>query len=153
MIRFLRTAFMALGVILLLQMISTADLRAYTIVETQVVQKPPYSFKMEVQVKGRGSLKKGPFKMTALKVKIKNERARSEILKVKTIRIFAEPKIYTDVETVGYPISPGKWVTKYYRLRKEKQLVLGEGGYVEICFENFVILFYPRERKFEGPFK
>jgi hypothetical protein len=153
MVRFLRIAFMALGFNLFLQMIPVTDLWAFTIIETKIVRESPYAFKMEVQVNGRGTFKKGSVRMTALKVKIKNEKVGSEILKVKTIRVFQESKIYTDVETVGYSIPPGNWRTKYYRLRKEKQPILSGQGYVEICFENFAIQFYPREHKFQGPIR
>jgi len=153
MFRFLRIAFMAWGLALFLQMIPVPDLWAFTIIEKKIVKESPYAFKMEVQVYGRGNLKKGPVRMTSLKVKIKNEKAGSEILKVKTIRVYPEPKIYTDVETVGYPVSPGKWVTKYYRLQKQRQPVLSDQGYIEISFENFAIQFNPRERKFQGPIK
>ena len=153
MIRFLRVAFMALGFTLFLQMIPLPDLWAFTIIEKKIVKESPYAFKMEVQVYGRGNLKKGPVKMTSFKVKIKNEKAGSEILKVKTIRLYPGPTIARDVETVGYSISPGKWVTKYYRLGKDKQPILSDQGYIEISFENFAIQFNPRERKFQGPLK
>ena len=153
MFRFLRIAFMAWGLALFLQMIPFTDLWAFTIIEKKIVKESPYVFKMEVQVYGRGNLKKGPVRMTSLKVKIKNEKAGSEILKVKTIRVYPEPKIYTDVETVGYSIPPGNWGTKYYRLPKEKQPILSANGYIEISFENFAIQFNPRERKFQGPIK
>ncbi len=153
MIRFLRTAFMAGGIILFPQVIPVTDLWAFTIIEKTNVQESPYAFKMEIQVYGRGNLKKGPVRMTSLKVKIKNDQASPEILKVKTIRVYPEPKIYTDVETVGYSISHGKWVTKFYRLPKKKQPILSNNGYVEIGFENFAIQFNPRERKFEGPLR
>lgn len=153
MFRFLRIAFMAWGLALFLQMIPVTDLWAFTIIEKKIVKESPYAFKMEVQVYGRGNLKKGPVRMTSLKVKIKNEKAGSEILKVKTIRVYPEPKIYTDVETVGYSIPPGNWGTKYYRLPKGKQPILSDQGYIEISFENFAIQFNPRERKFQGPIK
>ncbi len=153
MVRFLRIAFMAWGFTLFLQMIPFNDLWAFSINETKIVKETPYAFKMEVQVRGSGNLKKGPARMTSLKVKIKNEKAGSEILKVKTIRVYPQPKVYTDVETVGYSIPPGNWGTKYYRLPKEKQPILSTGGYIEIGFENFAIQFNPRERKFEGPIR
>jgi hypothetical protein len=153
MVRFLRMAFMAGGLTLFLQLIPVTDLGAFTIIEKKIVQDGPYAFKMEVQVYGRGNFKKGPVRMTSLKVKIKNEKASPEILKVKTIRVYPEPKIHTDVETLGYSISHGKWVTKFYRLPKEKQPILSDNGYVEISFENFAIQFNPRERKFQGPLR
>ena len=153
MVRFLRIAFVAGGLTLFLQMVPFNDLWAFSINETKIVKQSPYAFKMEVQVHGRGNWKKGPVRMTSLKVKIKNEKAGSEILKVKTIRVYPEPKVYTDVETVGYSIHPGNWGTKYYRLPKAKQPILSPDGYIEISFENFAIQFNPRERKFEGPLR
>lgn len=91
--------------------------------------------------------------MSSLKVKIKNEKAGPENLKVKTIRVYAQPNVYLDLETLGYSISPRQWVTKYYRLKKNKQFILNESGYIEIIFENFSILFNPRQRNFQGPLK
>jgi hypothetical protein len=108
---------------------------------------------MEIFFNGTGSLKKWPLKMTSLKVKMKNDRASSETLRVKTIRTYINEKAYQDIDTQGFTVSPGQWVTKYYRLRKEKQPTLSEHGYIEIAFENFTIQFYPRERKFVGPNK
>jgi hypothetical protein len=106
---------------------------------------------MQVQVNGRGSLKKAPFRITSLKLKIKNERASSEILKVKTIRVYTDPVVYTDVETRGFSVSPTQWVTKYYRLRKEKQPLVNDKGFIEISFENFAVIFIPQERRFLAP--
>ncbi len=136
------------------QFLLPPDLAAfYSISETQVFSSGPYAFKMEIQFNGTGSLKKKPIQMSSLKVKIKNDRASSEVLKVKTIRAYPEAKIYQDIDTLGYPISPGQWVTKYYRLSKGKRPFLRDGGFIEIAFENFTIHFYPRERKFSGPVK
>jgi len=130
----------------------TADLFALSVDETKTFREGPFLFKMEIQVHGSGSLKKTkPFRITSLKVKIKNERDSSEALKVKSIRAYIEPKIYGDIETRGFSVSPAQWVTKYYRLRKGKQPSFGDKGYIEIAFENFVIRFDPRERKFQGP--
>jgi hypothetical protein len=108
---------------------------------------------MEVQVNGRGSVKKAPFRITSLKVKIKNERASSEILKVITIRVYTDPVVYTDIETRGFSVSPTQWVTKYYRLRKEKQPLVNDKGFIEISFENFSVVFSPQERRFLSPFR
>lgn len=131
----------------------SADLWAFTIIQASNFKEGSYTFKMEVQVSGRGAVKKVPLRMTSLKVKIKNEKASSGVLKVHAIRAYLEPKVYRDLETLGYSISPGQWVTKFYRLRKEKQPLLGEEGHIEIAFENFTIRFNPRERKFHGPLK
>ncbi len=113
----------------------------------------PYLFKMEVQVYGSGSPKKNPMPMTSLKVKIKNDRASSKPLVVKSIRAYLDPQIYQDIETKGYPISPAQWVTKYYRLPKRNQPLMGEQASIEIAFDTFTIRFKPRERKFQGPIK
>ena len=153
MVRVLRIARMALGFTLFVPLVLTADLWAFTIVETSNFKEGSYTFKMEVQVNGRGSIKKAPFRITSLKVKIKNERASSEILKVKTIRVYAEPMVYTDIETRGYSVSPTQWVTKYYRLRKEKQPLVSDRGFIEITFEKFAVIFSPRERRFLAPFR
>jgi hypothetical protein len=82
---------------------------------------------------------------------MKNEKASSEALKVKTIRVYIAPTVFRDIETREFSVAPGQWVTKYFRLRKEVQPLLGEKGYVEIAFETFSIQFHPRERKFHGP--
>jgi len=153
MIPFLRTAGMALGFMLFVPLALSADLWAFTIVEASHFKEGPYTFKMEVQVNGRGSVKKAPFRITSLKVKIKNERASSEILKVRTIRVYRDPLVYTDIETLGYSVSPTQWVTKYYRLRKEKQPLVSDKGFIEIAFENFAVIFSPQERRFLSPFR
>jgi len=150
--RFIRIACVVMGVTLISPLFLAADLWAFSIIEKKIFKEGPYSFQMEVQVHGSGSFRKKA-QMTSLKVKIKNEKVSSEILQVKAIRNYTEPKVYSDIETRGYPISPGQWVTKYYRLQKKNQPLLGEKGYVEIAFENFVIHFRPRERKFQGPVK
>ena len=153
MVRVLRIARMALGFTLFVPLVLTADLWAFNIVETSHFKEGPYTFKMEVQVNGRGSIKKAPFRITSLKVKIKNEKASSEILKVKTIRVYTDPVVYTDIETRGYAVSPTQWVTKYYRLRKEKQPLVTDKGFIEINFENFAVIFSPQERRFLTPFR
>ncbi len=139
--------------VFVLSMVFAGDLLAFSINETRIFSTGPYAFKMEISINGTGSLKKRPLKMTSLKVKMKNDRASSEILRVKTIRAFTVEKVYQDIETQGFTISPAQWVTKYYRLRKEKQPTFSERGYIEIAFENFTIQFNPRERKFQGPIK
>jgi len=153
MVRVFRIARMALGFTLFVPLVLTADLGAFTIVEASHFKEGPYTFKMEVQVNGRGSIKKAPFRITSVKVKIKNEKASSEILKVKTIRVYTDPVVYTDIETRGYAVSPTQWVTKYYRLRKEKQPLVNDKGFIEINFENFAVIFSPRERRFLTPFR
>jgi len=153
MIRFLRIAGMALGFTLFVPLVLSADLWAFTIVEDRHFKEGPYTFKMEVQVNGRGSVKKAPFRITSLKVKIKNERASSEILKVKTVRVYRDPSVYTDIETRGFSVSPTQWVTKYYRLRKEKQPLVSDKGFIEIAFENFAVIFSPQERRFLPPIR
>jgi hypothetical protein len=153
MIRLWRVSLTALGLTLFLQTILFSELWAFTIVETKNFREGSLTFKMEVQVYGRGNLKKGPVTMSSLKVKIKNEKAGSENLKVKTTRVYSQPNVYMDLETVGYSISPRQWVTKYYRLKKDNKFILGESGYIEFAFDNFTILFNPRERKFQGPLK
>ena len=153
MARFTRMACVVIGFTLISPFFLAADLWAFsTITEKKIFKEGPYSFQIEIQIKGSGSFKKKA-KMTSLKVKIKNEKASSDILRVKAIRNYTEPKVYSDIETRGYPISPGQWVTKYYRLPKKNQPFLGEKGYVEIAFENFVIHFMPRVKKFQGPMK
>jgi hypothetical protein len=153
MVRVLRIALIALGFALFLPLVLTGDLWAFTIVETSNFREGPYTFKMEVQVNGRGSIKKAPFRITSLKVKIKNERASSEILKVKTIRVYTDPVVYTDIETRGFSVVPSQWVTKYYRLRKDKQPLVSGKGFIEISFESFTVIFNPRERRFLSPFR
>lgn len=151
MVRSVRILGMTVGVVLVLQMFLISELGAFSIIESRMFSEGPYLFKMEVQVFGSGSSKKNPMKMTSLKVKIKNDRASSKNLTVKSIRAYLDPQVYQDIETQGYPISPAQWVTKYYRLSKGKQPLLGEQASIEIAFESFTIRFKPRERKFQGP--
>jgi len=153
LIRSFRILCFSLGLTLFWPVVLPTNLWAFSISETKTFAEKPYAFKLEVQVYGKGSSKKGGFRMSSLKVKIKNEKASSGVLKVHAIRAYLEPKVYRDLETLGYSISPGQWVTKFYRLRKEKQPLLGEEGHIEIAFENFTIRFNPRERKFHGPLK
>jgi hypothetical protein len=136
MVRLLKNAFFALGLLFLLQISFSSDLQAFSIAETKIIREGAYTLKLEIQVSGPGKLRKTPIQISSLKVKIKNERASSK-----------------DIETAGYPISPGQWVTKYFRLPKGKKLFLNDQGFIEIVFENFTIQFSPRERKFKGPLK
>ena len=149
----LRALSLALGVLLFLHFFFLPDLWAFTIIEQAIFTEGPYRFRMEVQVYGRGKAKRNPMEMTSLKVKIKNTRASSEDLEVKSIRVCPQPRVYHDLETKGFPITPAKWVTKYFRLPKEKQILLSEGAYIEIVFATFTIRFNPRNRNFQGPIK
>lgn len=153
MVRFLRIASVGCGFMLFVLLLLSADLWAFTIIQASNFKEGSYTFKMEVQVSGRGAVKKVPLRMTSLKVKIKNEKASSEILKVKTIRVYTEPGAYIDIETRGYSVSPNQWVTKYYRLRKERQPAVSDKGFIEINFENFAVTFSPRERQFLTSFR
>jgi hypothetical protein len=143
-----------LGFILLLEMIQPHPLPAFSIAKAKIFSAGVYTFQMEVRVSGHNLTKKRTaFKMSSLKVKIKNKRASSGILKVRAIRAHLSPNAHQDIETKGYPISPGQWVTKYYRLSEEKRPVIGEQGYIEIAFEHFTVRFNPRDRTFQGPLK
>jgi len=151
--RRLRNLFLTTVSVFFLAMLLVNELWAFSINETRIFSSGPYVFKMEIYFNGTGSSKKSPLKMTSLKVKMKNDRASSDILRVKTIRAYINEKVYQDIETQGFTVSPGQWVTKYYRLRKEKQPTFNERGYIEIAFDNFTVQFHPRERKFQGPLK
>ncbi|HYB21400.1 MAG TPA: hypothetical protein VEH09_10730 [Thermodesulfobacteriota bacterium] len=146
-----RTRWLALGIALFLPLLLIPDLWAFSVTENKMFSEGPYLFKMEVEVNGRGNPKKNPIRMTALKVKIKNDRASSKPLTVKSIRAYLDSQSYQDIETKGYPITPAQWVTKYYRLPKGKQPLLGEQPSIEIAFDTFTIRFNPRDRKFQGP--
>ena len=153
MVPLLRNAFFALGLLFLVQVSFSSDLQAFSVAETKIFREGSYTLKMEIQVSGPGKLRKNPVQLSSLKVKIKNERASSQVLKVKTIRAYQEPKVYKDIEIREYSISPGQWVTKYFRLPKGKKPFLSDQGFIEIVFENFTIQFSPRKRKFQGPLK
>ena len=142
-----------LGLFLLLQGALSPDLPAFTIIENKVFAEGPFLFKLEVQVYGRGSSKKPPLGVTSIKVKIKNERASSRPLQVRAVRAYLDPLVYQDVETKGYRVTPGQWVTKYYRLPRDQRPLLTEQGFIQMVFEGFTIHFNPRERKFQGPMK
>jgi hypothetical protein len=153
MVPLLRNAFFALGLLFLVQVSFSSVLQAFSVAETKIFREGSYTLKMEIQVSGPGKLRKNPVQLSSLKVKIKNERASSQVLKVKTIRAYREPKVYKDIEIREYSISPGQWVTKYFRLPKGKKPFLSDQGFIEIVFENFTIQFSPRKRKFQGPLK
>lgn len=141
-----------LGTIIFGQLIFAPPLMAYSVAENKIFAIGPYAFKLELQVAGKGSFKKNPaLPVSSLKVKIKNERASSEILKLKAIRIFQEAEVYQDIETQGFIISPGKWVTKFYRLSRRVNVLVTKRGFIAMEFENFSIRFYPWEKKFQGP--
>jgi hypothetical protein len=154
MSRWLARIGIGLGFILLLEMIQPHPLPAFSIAKANIFTEGAYTFHLEVRVSGHNLAKKRmPLKMSSLKVKIKNKRASSEILKVRAIRAYLSPNAHQDIETKGYPISPGQWVTKYYRLPEEKRPIIGEQGYIEIVFEHFTVRFNPRDRTFQGPLK
>lgn len=141
-----------LGITLLFQLIFNVELLAYSITENKIFAIGPYAFKLEIQVSGPGNLKKGSsLTVSSLKVKIKNDRASSQDLKVKAIRIFQEPMVYQDVETKAFIIPPGKWTTKYFRLSRRSNHPITSQGFISIEFENFSIRFRLWEKKFQGP--
>ena len=148
-----RTIPLALALSFLLPMALSTDLSAFTVIESRIFAEGPFLFKIEVQVYGGGTVKKPPLRVNSVKIKIKNERASSRTLEVKAVRAYLDPQVYQDIETRGYPITPGQWVTKYYRLSKEKRPLLGEQGFIQIVFDGFTITFNPKERKFQGPMK
>jgi hypothetical protein len=135
------------------QMVLSPDLPAFTIIENKVFTEGPFQFRIEVHVHGRGSAKKFPMTVSSVKVKIKNEKRSAKTLEVKAVRAYLDRQVFQDIETRGYPVTPGQWVTKYYRLPKEKRPLLGEQGFVQVVFDGFTITFSPRERKFQGPLK
>jgi hypothetical protein len=149
MVRIGKIAVIALGLALLLPLSWPGDLRAYTITEKSVFSQGPYSFQMEIQIHGSGNINKSPLHMTSLKVKIRNERASTAPLHIKTIRAYIDPKVYNDIETRGYPIKRGNWVTKFYRLRKAQQPSLNDQGFIEIGLDGFIVRFSPRQRQFQ----
>jgi len=143
----------ALAVFFPLQMALSPDLLAFTIIETKAFNEGPFQFRLEVQVYGRGSARKLPMTVKSIKVKIKNETRSAKTLEVKTVRAYLDRQVYQDIETRGYPVTPGQWVTKYYRISKDKRPLLGEQGFVQVAFDGFTITFSPRDRKFLGPLK
>ncbi len=152
MIRVEKVSAIAFFIALLLSISFPAPVAAFSSSETTTFHQGPFAFKIEISVKGDGSLKKqAPLPITSIKLKMKNDRASSEVLRIKAIRVYASPTVFREVKTREFAVSPGQWVTKYFRLRKNSQVLLEEKGYIEIAFENFVIQFHPRERKFSGP--
>lgn len=144
--------FLTLLLIIFGQLIFNGELLAYAIAERKIFAVGSYAFKLEIQISGKGSFKKSrSLPVTSLKVKIKNERASSEVLKVKAIRIFQDPAVYQDIETKIFRISPGQWVTKYFRLSRRGNHLITAQGFVAIEFEDFSVRFYPWARKFQGP--
>ena len=126
-------------------------LLAFTIIEKKTFNEGPFLFKLEVQVYGTGSAKKIPLRVNSVKVKIKNERASSKVLQVKAVRAYHDSKVFRDIETKGYSVIPGQWVTKYFRFPKDTRPLLGEEGFFQVVFEDFTINFRPKERKFQKP--
>ncbi len=150
MVRLRKASAIILALALIL--ISGSELQAFSITERKNYIAGPYTFTLEVQLYGKGRLlKKNPITVSSLKVKVKNERASSEPLKIKTVRAFYDPAVYSDIETTGFFVAPGNWVTKYYRLRKAKRPTLTEQGFIEITFQDFCLRFNPRDKKFQGP--
>ncbi len=149
--RLLKAICILLALFFLSQMAFSPSLLAFTIIEKRTFNEGPLLFMLEVQVYGSGSSRKIPMRVNSVKVKIKNERASSKVLEVKAVRAYLEPQVFQDLETRGYPVSPGQWVTKYYRFPKEKRPLLGEKGFIQIAFDGFTLTFNPKERKFLGP--
>ncbi len=123
---------------------------AFYISETKEFHEGPYTFKIEIQVYGRGSPKRNPMRITSVKVKIKNEKASSDVLRVVGIRAFPASDTRRDIDNLGYAISPAQWVTKFYRLPKERQPLFSRDGFFQVEFEKFAIRFSPRDRRFEA---
>ena len=152
MTQFRRVSVSAVLLGFFLSFLLISELWAFSATESKLFHQGPFAFKLEIYLHGNGSLKKqNPIPISSLKIKMKNEKASSEVLRVKAIRIYLAPSVFRDIETREFSVSPGQWVTKHFRLRKEVQPLLGEKGYVEVVFENFSIQFNPRERKFFGP--
>lgn len=141
-----------LGITFLFQFFFNTELLAYSISESKIFAVGPYAFKLEIQISGQGNLKKSSsLSVSSLKIKIKNDRASSQDLKVKAIRIFQDSTLYKDIETKAFAISPGKWTTKYFRLSRRGNHSLTPQGFISIEFENFSVRFRLWEKKFQGP--
>lgn len=152
MTRFCRASLSVLFFFFLLSLFTASELLAFSTSASRLFHREPLAFRIEISLSGDGNLKKPkPLSISSLKIKVKNEKASPEALKVKAIRIYTTPGVFRDVETQEFSISPGQWVTRHFRMRKPVQPVLGEKGYVEVVFEKFSIQFYPREKKFQGP--
>jgi hypothetical protein len=134
-------------------MVFSPGLWAFTIIERKVFTEGPFKFTLELQVYGSGSPKKTPMQISSVKVKIKNERASPKALGVKAVRAYTEPQVFRDLDTKGFTVNAGQWVTKYYRLPKEQRVPLGMQGFIQVVFEGFTISFRPKERTFQGPLK
>jgi len=151
--RLLKAIFITLAFFFFFQMVFSPRLFAFIIIEKKTFNEGPFLFKLEVQVYGSGSAKKIPLRVNSVKFKIKNERASSKVLQVKAVRAYHDSKVFRDIETKGYPVTPGQWVTKYFRFPEDTRPLLGEEGFFQVVFEGFTINFSPRERKFLGPLR
>lgn len=151
--RMIKIAALALGAVFFFQPFWGDELQALPIVESKSFTADSHSFLMEIHVSGGHYKKKRPLMLSSLKLKIRNERTPAGVgdLVVKAIRAYSDPAVLTDIETRGFSIAPGKWVTKFYLLPKKRRIVIGEQGFIEVTFENFIIRFSPKERKFQGP--
>jgi hypothetical protein len=147
--RLLKAIFIPLASFFVLQMAFSPDLFAFTIIEKKTFNEGPFLFRLEVQVYGSGSAKKIPLRVNSVKVKIKNEPASPKVLAIKAVRAYRNAQVFQDIETKGYPVAPGQWVTKYFRFPKDTRPFLGEEGFFQLVFEGFTINFSPRERKFQ----
>ena len=149
--RLLKATFIILALFFFLQMAFCPGLFAFTIIEKKTFNEGPFLFKLEFQVYGSGSAKKIPMRVNSVKVKIKNERASSKILDVKAVRAYRDGQLFQDIDTKGFPVGPGQWVTRYFRFPKDTRPLMGSEGFFQVVFEDFTITFSPRERKFLGP--
>ncbi|MBI4496053.1 MAG: hypothetical protein HY697_03870 [Deltaproteobacteria bacterium] len=143
---------LALGLLLGLPP-GSGELWAFSISESRIFVEGPFLVRLQIQLSGPGSLKKKPLRVSALKVKIKNERASTAPLSIRSIRAYPNPSVHQDIETQGFSVSPGQWVTKYYRLKKGHHPLLPDEGFIGIDFEKFSVTFHPRQQKFQGPNK
>ncbi len=140
------------GITFLLLLIFNKALLAYSVTESKIFAVGPYAFKLEIKISGKGNLKKSSvLPVSSLKIKIKNDRASSQVLKVKAIRIFQDPTVHQDIETKAFVIPPGNWKTKFFRLSRRGSHSITPQGFIAIEFENFSIRFRLWERKFQGP--
>ncbi len=140
------------GITFLFLLIFNKTVSAYSVTESKIFAIGPYAFKLEIHISGKGSFKKSSMlPVSSLKIKIKNDRASSQDLKVKAIRIFQEPTVHQDIETKAFVIPPGNWKTKYFRLSRRGHHFITPQGFIAVEFENFSIRFRLWERKFQGP--
>lgn len=146
----LKKLLLLLGITFLFQLMFNNELFAYSVTESKIFAVGPYAFKLEIQISGKGNLKKSSsLPISSLKIKIKNDRASSQDLKIKAIRIFQEPMVHQDVETKAFIIPPGKWATKYFRLSRRGNHSITTQGFISIEFENFSVRFQVWERKIQ----